>query len=67
MNFDQIKSKSESYKEDMTKFLRDLVAIPGESCKEEKVIKRIEEEMKKVNFDEVTIDPMGNIIGRMGT
>jgi putative selenium metabolism hydrolase len=67
MNFDQIKSKSENYKEDMTKFLRDLVAIPGESCKEEKVIKRIKEEMKKVNFDEVTIDPMGNIIGRMGT
>ncbi|MDR3593635.1 YgeY family selenium metabolism-linked hydrolase [Clostridium sp.] len=67
MNFDQIKSKSENYKEDMTKFLRDLVAIPGESCGEEKVIKRIEEEMKKVNFDEVTIDPMGNIIGRMGT
>jgi putative selenium metabolism hydrolase len=67
MNFDQIKLKSESYKEDMTKFLRDLVAIPGESCKEEKVVKRIKEEMKKVNFDEVTIDSMGNIIGRMGT
>lgn len=66
MNFDQIKSSAENYKEDMTKFLRDLVAIPGESCEEEKVVKRIEEEMKKVNFDEVTIDPMGNIIGRMG-
>lgn len=66
MNFDQIKSRAENYKEDMTKFLRDLVAIPGESCGEEKVVKRIEEEMKKVNFDEVTIDPMGNIIGRMG-
>lgn len=66
MNFDQIKCRAENYKEDMTKFLRDLVAIPGESSGEEKVVKRIEEEMKKVNFDEVTIDPMGNIIGRMG-
>lgn len=67
MNFDQIKSKSENYKEDMTKFLRDLVAIPGESAEEEGVIKRIEREMKSVGFDKVEIDPMGNILGYMGT
>ncbi|AWK49908.1 YgeY family selenium metabolism-linked hydrolase [Clostridium beijerinckii] len=67
MNFEQIKSKSENYKEDMTKFLRDLVAIPGESAEEEGVVKRIEEEMKKVGFDKVEIDPMGNILGYMGT
>jgi len=52
---------------DMIKFMRDLIAIPGESCKEEQVIKRIEAEMKKVGFDEVTIDKMGNIIGRLGS
>ena len=67
MNFDQIKSKSENYKEDMTQFLRDLVAIPGESAEEEGVIKRIEQEMKSVGFDKVEIDPMGNILGYMGT
>lgn len=67
MNFDQIKSKSENYKEDMTKFLRDLVAIPGESAEEEGVIKRIEQEMKSVGFDKVEIDQMGNILGYMGT
>jgi putative selenium metabolism hydrolase len=67
MNFEQIKSKSENYKEDMTKFLRDLVAIPGESAEEEGVIKRIEQEMKSVGFDKVEIDPMGNILGYMGT
>lgn len=67
MNFEQIKSKSENYKEDMTKFLRDLIAIPGESAEEEGVVKRIEEEMKKVGFDKVEIDPMGNILGYMGT
>jgi putative selenium metabolism hydrolase len=51
----------------MTQFLRDLVAIPGESAEEEGVIKRIEQEMKSVGFDKVEIDPMGNILGYMGT
>ena len=28
---------------------------------------RIKEEMEKVGFDKVQIDPMGNILGYMGT
>ncbi|MDD4079662.1 MAG: YgeY family selenium metabolism-linked hydrolase, partial [Eubacteriales bacterium] len=67
MDFKKIKAAAEGYQEDMTKFLRDLVAIPGESCGEEGVIKRIEAEMKKVGFDKVEIDPMGNVLGYMGT
>ena len=66
MDFNAVKKASEGYREDMTKFLRDLVAIPGESCGEEGVIKRIAEEMKKVGFDKVEIDPMGNVLGYMG-
>ena len=65
--FGKIKEKAESYRTDMTKFLRDLVKIPGESAEEEGVIKRIEQEMKKVGFDKVDIDPMGNVIGYMGS
>lgn len=65
--FGKIKEKAESYRTDMTKFLRDLVKIPGESAEEEGVIKRIEQEMKKVGFDKVNIDPMGNVIGYMGS
>ncbi len=41
--------------------------IPGESCGEAGVIARIEQEMKKVGFDRVQIDPMGNILGYVGT
>lgn len=67
MDFEKIKSAAESYKPAMSKFLRDLVAIPGESCEEEGVIKRIEEEMKALDFDRIEIDPMGNILGYMGT
>ncbi|MEG1910952.1 MAG: YgeY family selenium metabolism-linked hydrolase [Cloacibacillus sp.] len=42
------------------------MAIPGESCGEEFVIKRIAQEMEKVGFDKVEIDPMGNVLGYMG-
>ena len=67
MDFKKIKAAAEGYLEEMTKFLRDLVAIPGESCGEEGVIKRVEAEMRKVGFDKVEIDPMGNVLGYMGS
>jgi len=66
MDREQILKAAKAHEQDMVKFMRDLIAIPGESCKEEQVIKRIEAEMKKVGFDEVKIDKMGNIIGRIG-
>lgn len=67
MDFNQIKKASEGYLDNMTKFLRDLVRIPGESCQEKGHIMRIKEEMEAVGFDKVEIDPMGNILGFMGS
>lgn len=67
MDFEKIKAAAEGYKADMTKFLRDLVKIPGESCGEKGHIDRIAEEMRKVGFDKVEIDPQGNVLGYMGT
>lgn len=67
MDFTKIKAAAQGYEKDMTKFLRELVRIPGESAGEEGHIRRIEEEMKKVGFDRVEIDPMGNVLGYMGT
>ena len=55
------------YRQDMARFLRDMVAIPSESCQEGKVIRRIHQEMVKVGFDEVKMDKMGNILGRIGS
>lgn len=66
VSFEEVLKKAESYQADMTKFLRDMVAIPSESCDEEKVVLRIKEEMEKVGFDKVVIDPMGNILGYVG-
>lgn len=66
MDFERIKSSAEGYKAAMTKFLRDLIAIPGESAGEEGHIRRIAKEMEDVGFDKVVIDPMGNVLGTMG-
>ena len=61
-----ISKTAEKYKKDIVKFLRDIVAIPSLSTKEKKVVDRISLEMKKIGYDEITIDPMGNIFGRIG-
>lgn len=67
MDFEKVKAAAQGYEKNMTQFLRDLIAIPGESSGEEGVIHRIEKEMKDVGFDQVVIDPMGNVLGTMGT
>ena len=67
MDLNAIKAKAESYRADMTKFLRDLIRIPGESAGEEGHSRRIKEEMEKLGFDKAEIDPMGNVLGYMGT
>ncbi len=67
MDFNAIKDKAQGYLPQMSKFLRGLIAIPGESCGEEGVINRIAEEMKSLGFDKVDIDPMGNVLGYMGS
>lgn len=66
MNFQSILELSEKYKPQMSKFLRDLIAIPSESADEKKVVERIKQEMETVGFDKIEIDPMGNIIGFIG-
>ncbi len=66
MDFKLIKGQAEKYESSMTKFLRDLIAIPGESCGEKDVINRIAQEMEMLGFDKVEIDGMGNILGYMG-
>ncbi len=67
IDFNKINELAKTYEPEMTKFLRDMVAIPSESCDEEKVVLRIKEEMEKVGFDRVEIDPMGNVLGYIGT
>ena len=67
LDFNQIKEAAQKYEADMTRFLRDIVKFPGESCDEKAHIDRIAEEMRKLDFDKVEIDLQGNVLGYMGT
>lgn len=66
IDFQKVIEKARDYQPHISRFLRDMVAIPSESCDEKKVIQRIREEMESVGFDRVEIDPMGNILGYIG-
>ena len=66
MDFAAIRNAAEAYKPAMVKFLRDMIAIPSESCEEEGVVKRIAEELKSLGYDKVEFDKLGNVIGWMG-
>lgn len=67
MDFKAIKEAAKGYEKDMTKFLRDLVAIPGESAEEGAKMARAKEEMEKLGFNKIEVDPQGNLLGYMGT
>jgi len=64
--FQKILKKARENESRVVQFLRDLIDIKSLSSQEEQVIYRIKEEMEKCDYDEITIDPMGNILGRIG-
>ena len=67
VDFKKIQAAAEGYSEDMNKFLRDLIALYGESCEEGPRSNRIKEEMEKLGFTKAWIDKQGNVLGEMGT
>ena len=52
---------------DLAAFMQAIIRIPSLSSEEGAVIERIRAEMLRVGFDEVNVDPMGNLIGRIGS
>lgn len=55
------------YTPDMVRFLREMIAIPSESAGEKPVVDRVRAEMEAAGFDEIKVDGMGNILGRVGS
>ena len=45
MDYEQIKKAAESYRADMTRFLRAMISHPSESCEEKEVVACIKAEM----------------------
>lgn len=54
-------------KTDLVRFMQDIIRIPSLSSQEGDVIERIRAEMERLGYDAVTVDPMGNVIGRIGS
>lgn len=57
---------SPQLKQELITFAQSLIQIKSYSGQEEEIIKFIEQKMMALGYDDVIIDSMGNIIGRMG-
>lgn len=64
--YDKIFKRAKELEKDTAEFLCDLIRTPSFSGKEKDVIELIKAKMLKEGFDEVTIDGLGNVIGRIG-
>lgn len=54
-------------KQEIIELTQELIQIKSITGDEENIIKHLEEKFKKMGFDEVKIDAMGNLIGRVGS
>ena len=64
--YKQIYDKAKGYEAISAGFLMDMIRIPAFSTKEKDVVERILKEMQAIGMDEAFIDPLGNVIGRIG-
>lgn len=64
---DKINAMAAGISRGMITFLRELVSIPSFSGKEGKIARRIQEEMERLGYDKVWTDPLGNVIGQIGS
>ncbi len=65
--FAAIRRRATELEGDTVRFLADLIRTQSFSSKERDVIGVIEREMRQIGFDEVRIDGLGNILGRIGS
>ncbi len=59
--------KAKAIEQELIHFLKDVVKLPLGSGKEGPVIERMKQEMLAIGYDEVKIDPLGNLFGRIGS
>lgn len=62
----EVRQRVEAQREAIIRFLREIVAIPSMDGQIRAVGERIGEEMRRLGFEEVRFDKMGNILGRIG-
>ncbi len=67
IDFSRILKAAEEGLPDLGRFLRDIIAIPSLSSHEGAVIERIGAEMEQLGFERVETDPLGNLLGTIGS
>jgi len=63
----QIKDEIKRHEKAIVNFLNEIIEIPSFDSQIGNVVKRINQEMKSLGFDEVFTDKMGNSVGHMGS
>ncbi len=66
IDIEKVQSQVASHSDDIISFLREICAIPSMDSQIGPVGERVQAEMKKLGFDEVWFDSMGNTVGRIG-
>ena len=61
-----IRSEVRQIEQALVEFAQDLVKIKSYTGDEEKIIRFIKEKMVSLDYDEVIIDSLGNLLGRIG-
>ncbi|MBD3224206.1 MAG: YgeY family selenium metabolism-linked hydrolase [Caldithrix sp.] len=64
--YQRIMKRAKELEADAAGFLSKLVRTPSFSGKEKDVVSLIQQKMTDLHFDDVRIDPLGNVIGRIG-
>jgi len=62
----EIREKAANYRDKTAKNLSAMIKIPSLSCEEKSVIQEIARQCREAGFDEVRVDRLGNLIGRVG-
>jgi len=62
----EINRRVEAYSDDIITFLRELCAIPSMESEIKEVGERAAAEMRKLGFEKIWYDKMGNIVGQIG-
>jgi len=64
--FEALSRSVRAHRDDIVRFMREICAIPSMDAQIEAVGQRVAAEMRRLRFDEVRFDVMGNILGRVG-
>lgn len=65
-NGQQALAAARGYEAEIVRFLRDLIAIPAESCREQARCERVKAEYERLGFDRVFFDGLGSVVAIHG-